>query len=109
VVSTRARGKAVRPPVRDADRARTLRHSVRQPDYSRLTALLEQRPGRTVTLTFSEIEQSIGAPLLLDAYERRSWWMTAGAGPGRVLHAAGWRIDSVDVLGNLATFGRDHR
>ena len=87
------------------DRVRTME----QPDYRCLAAHLAAKPGRTVTLTFAEIERVVGAPLPDDAYERRGWWVGAGRGPARLLTAARWRVESVDVLGRLATFARDGR
>ncbi|HEU5316238.1 MAG TPA: hypothetical protein VFX49_09030 [Chloroflexota bacterium] len=81
--------------------------TLQPPNFQRLAAYLDPRPARTVTLTFDEIERAVGGALPLDAYERRQWWLSAEGGPKRRLHAAGWHVLSVDVLGHVATFGRN--
>ena len=75
-------------------------------NYRRLAAHVAAGPDRSATLTFGEIERILGGALPLDAYERRQWWLEKGRGPARSLLSAGWHIESVDVLGQVATFRR---
>ena len=82
-------------------------HTGRRSVYWPLVGALTECTERTVTLTFVEVERALGQPLALDAYERRSWWLSAPSGPSRALHSAGWRVVSVDVLGNVVTFARE--
>ena len=69
------------------------------PDYRRLTEHLAARPHRTATLTFGELQRVVGGAVPLDAYERRDWW--ARTGYARAWRQAGWRLETVDVLGRM--------
>ena len=60
--------------------------------YQRLAEYLAAQPGRTVTLTFAEIEALIGAPLPAGAYAATFWASAYRKAPVRVLRAAGWHV-----------------
>ena len=42
-----------------------------------------------------------------DAYERRQWWESKGSNYAGHWRNAGWRIETVDILGRLITFIRN--
>ena len=75
-------------------------------EYRRLAAHLAARTERTTTLTFWEIETIVGGTLPIDAYESRRWWTKPGSAPARPWLDAGWRVESIDVLGRVITFAR---
>ena len=79
------------------------REAQHTPKYHRLAEYLAAQEARTI-LTFGEIERIIGAPLPLDAYERRQWWLVKGRTHTRPWLAAGRRTEAVDVLGRVVTF-----
>jgi hypothetical protein len=77
------------------------------PDYGRLAGYLSGRAERTATLTFEELERLEGAPLSLEAYERRAWWEDRSRPPSRAWRRAGWHVEAADVLSRVVTFVRD--
>jgi hypothetical protein len=82
------------------------------PDYSLLAAHLAGRTGPRVTLSFAEIEATIGGPLPLMARLRRDWWNDRGMGRrhhGGAWIRDGWQIEQLDSYAGTVTFARDDR
>ena len=80
------------------------------PDYAQLTAYLKRRRRRQITLSFTELEQSILlGPLPYGARAQASWWSNT---PSRMMHQnrgwldAGWRVAARDQLAETVTFER---
>ena len=74
--------------------------------YQPLIDYLAGQPVTTtkVSLTLTEIEALIDAPLPRTA-ATRLWWRNSRP-YWRLLHAAGWRVAGVDIPGRTATFAR---
>jgi len=80
--------------------------------YDPLRCFLENAPPNmdTVTLSFRQIEQLLGAELPYTARHQRAWWANearSGTHPqaGSWL-AAGWQVDAVDAPGEWVRFRR---
>ena len=79
------------------------------PKYYPLQLHLAAQPGDAITLTFTQIEQIIGAPLPPSAYVR-TWWANQrgqrGHSPARAWQGAGWRVQAADMPARTVTFTR---
>ena len=73
--------------------------------YAPLRQYLEHQQGERLTLSFSEVEKIIGAPLPHSAKTHRAWW----ANDSTHVHAnewltAGWRTEDVSLTAGRADF-----
>ena len=79
------------------------------PKYYPLQQCLAAQPGDTITLTFTQIEQIIDAPLPPTAY-LRTWWANRigqrGDSQTRAWQSAGWRVQAVNMRMCTVTFTR---
>ena len=79
--------------------------------YAPLFDYLQRAPQDEITLSFSEIETLLGAPLPPSAREQRGWW---GNRSGGSPHAAAWmhagyHVDSLNLDAERVTFRKPLR
>lgn len=80
--------------------------------YSALIHHLATYEGDHLELSFSQIEQIIGAPLPPTAYSRPAWWANETKGTHTWAHlwrAAGWLKERVDFIQKVVVFRRIER
>jgi len=63
--------------------------------YSPLENYLKQCQGKTLTLTYKEIEQILGDKLPMSAYKHQAWWANGGHYYAESWLGAGWKVDEV--------------
>jgi len=78
--------------------------------YSAIANYLNEQPGRSCEMRFSEIEDVLGEPLPASARRWTAWWR--GTPSGSPTHsqvrfgwyAAGWVVSEVSIKGERVTF-----
>lgn len=76
--------------------------------YDPLRRYLADRPDDHVRLTFTEVQNLVGA-LPESAYKNLAWWANNDRRQSAAWQAAGWRVDSVDQSSQEVVFGRAAR
>jgi len=75
--------------------------------YAPLRDFLAAASGDAVRLSFSRVEELLGAPLPVSARRHRSYWANSRwMVPARSWLDAGWRVESVDLLEGWVSFVR---
>jgi len=77
--------------------------------YDPITYHLRQVQGRTLRMSFADIERIISRPLPPSAYKHREWWANnpSGHSHARSWAAAGWRTEKVDLEKRELFFAKD--
>ena len=75
--------------------------------YEPLTKRLEELGSQRVTLSVTEIDELVGG-LPRAAYENvEAWWSNDGSHlQDRAWLMAGYKVENVDLVGDVVTFGR---
>lgn len=78
--------------------------------YSEIANYLNEQPGRTCEMRFSEIEDVLGGPLPASARRWNAWWRgTPSNSPTHTnarfgWYAAGWVVGELDIKGERVIF-----
>ena len=75
--------------------------------YAPLSQFLRNATGIRIRLTFTQVEQVVGAPLPPSARRYREWWGNDRAGghvQARAWLSAGWEVSAVDFAGGEVEF-----
>ena len=76
--------------------------------YTPLADYLKRRTGRTIRLSFDEIEKIIGGPLPQSARDHRAWWANDKFhSQGKAWMGAGWFAEGLDLQGQTIAFSRE--
>ncbi len=75
--------------------------------YAPLTRWLHEYPENRVTLSFTRVEEIIGASLPASSYDHIAHWRGKGEGrPGGAITAARWTVDILDQSRRSVTLSR---
>jgi hypothetical protein len=77
--------------------------------YEPITQFLRHAHGRSVRLTFKDVERIINRPLPRSAYRYREWWSNnpSGHSHARSWADAGWRTEMVNLEKRVLVFSRE--
>ena len=77
--------------------------------YEPITRYLRRTPGKSVRLSFKQVEKVIGRALPKSAYRYREWWANnpTGHSHARSWMEAGWRTEKVDLEKKELFFSKD--
>lgn len=78
--------------------------SGRRSKFQLLTDHLSHTEGRSVTMSFKDIESVLGEPLCNTAKTNTAHWMRKGAGLRNAVESAGWIVGDIDIDGGNVTF-----
>ena len=72
--------------------------------YAALVDYLERQVGRTVRLSFDEIETIMGVPLPPSARKYAAWWANDKSHSHCIWTDVGWRTNKLDLRGEMISF-----
>lgn len=77
--------------------------------YAALTRWFQDQTGRSVEMTFTELEEVLGSALPASARRYRPWWANTPRAQAHGWLDAGWKVDRVDLAGERIRFVNEGR